>query len=258
MDIRILVATHKPSKMPDDSVYLPIHVGKERYPEMDLGFMGDNTGENISSYNAAFNELTAIFWAWKNLSADCIGLAHYRRHFCVRKAGEKWNCVLSGAEARALLQDVDIIVPNKRRYYIETIESHHRNLPYTVDSDLDCMRRVIHERHPQYATAFEMVMKRRWAHMFNMFIMTRELFDDYCQFLFDVVLEVNARIDMRGRKPIEARLYISEFLLDTWLETRRYSYKEVPVKHMEKQNMLKKCSLLILRKAGLSGEVKAA
>ena len=40
MDIKILVATHKKYWMPEDDVYLPIHVG--RAGKADLGYVGEN------------------------------------------------------------------------------------------------------------------------------------------------------------------------------------------------------------------------
>ena len=73
MDIKILVAAHKKYWMPDDDVYLPIHVGREG--KEDLGYLGDNTGDNISSKNANYCELTGLYWAWKNLKCDYIGYA---------------------------------------------------------------------------------------------------------------------------------------------------------------------------------------
>ena len=86
MDIKILVATHKAYWMPEDDVYLPLHVGREG--KRDLGFVGDNTGDNISLKNPNFCELTGLYWAWKNLQCDYIGLCHYRRYFC---AGSSWK-----------------------------------------------------------------------------------------------------------------------------------------------------------------------
>ena len=79
MDIKILVATHKKYWMPDDSVYMPIQVGATLHP--DFGYTSDNIGENISAKNLNYCELTALFWAWKNLACDYIGLCHYRRYF---------------------------------------------------------------------------------------------------------------------------------------------------------------------------------
>ena len=46
MDIKIIVSTHKPYWMPADAMYLPLHVGREG--KRDIGFWGDNSGDNIS------------------------------------------------------------------------------------------------------------------------------------------------------------------------------------------------------------------
>ena len=95
-EIKILVAAHKLYWMPNDSVYMPIHVGREG--KADLGYVGDNTGDNISAKNPNYCELTALYWAWKNLEADYVGLVHYRRYFTnkeVRNIEEKKQQVLT-------------------------------------------------------------------------------------------------------------------------------------------------------------------
>ena len=79
-DIKIIVAAHKPYRMPSDGMYLPVQVGasgKESIP----GFMRDDTGDNISDKNPYYCELTGVYLAWKHVKADYVGLAHYRRHF---------------------------------------------------------------------------------------------------------------------------------------------------------------------------------
>ena len=78
MDIKVIVAAHKPYRMPQDSMYLPLQVGRA-VADQDLGWQGDNTGDNISLKNPYYCELTGLYWAWKNLKADAIGLVHYRR-----------------------------------------------------------------------------------------------------------------------------------------------------------------------------------
>ena len=78
MDIKVIVAAHKPYRMPQDSMYLPLQVGRA-LADQDLGWQGDNTGDNISLKNPYYCELTGLYWAWKNLKADAIGLVHYRR-----------------------------------------------------------------------------------------------------------------------------------------------------------------------------------
>ena len=86
MKVTVVVATHKPYAMPADPLYLPLHVGAEG--KESIGFAGDNTGDHISAKNPQFCELTGLYWAWKNVDADYIGLAHYRRHFRGKGRGE--------------------------------------------------------------------------------------------------------------------------------------------------------------------------
>ena len=83
MSIKIIVAAHKKYWMPTDPVYLPVHVGAEG--KDSIGYTPDNTGENISAKNPYFCELTGLYWAWKNLDADFIGLVHYRRYFTCKE-----------------------------------------------------------------------------------------------------------------------------------------------------------------------------
>ena len=51
-NIKIVIATHKKYKMPEDEMYLPLHVGSEG--KEDLGYQKDNTGENVSLKNPYF------------------------------------------------------------------------------------------------------------------------------------------------------------------------------------------------------------
>lgn len=48
---------------------------------LDLGYQKDNEGDNISAKNPYYCELTGIYYAWKNIPAEYLGLVHYRRYF---------------------------------------------------------------------------------------------------------------------------------------------------------------------------------
>ena len=77
---KIIVCAHKQDFFISDDLYMPIQVGKS-ISNVDLGIQGDNSGDNISKKNKEYCELTAHYWAWKNLKGiDKIGLAHYRRY----------------------------------------------------------------------------------------------------------------------------------------------------------------------------------
>ena len=141
MNIKILVAAHKQCEMPKDDVYLPIQVGKALHPDLDLGYQPDNEGENISTKNPYYSELTAIYWAWKNLKADYVGLAHYRRHFCLKRKKNDWNSILTTDEAEQLCREHDLVLPKMRKLYIESVYSHY---DHTFDGgQFDNARKII-------------------------------------------------------------------------------------------------------------------
>ena len=254
MDIKILVATHKKYQMPKDDIYIPIHVGKEGKEE--LGYIGDNTGDNISDRNSFFNEMTGIYWAWKNVSAEYIGLVHYRRYFTnasfIQRTFSKNKDILiiKECDIQKYLKKGEVILPYKRKYYIETIESHYKHLPYTIDDDLEMLKKVVHNNCPEYDYALEKVLHRRWAHMFNIFIMKKNIFDRYCNWVFPILFEVDKNIMHEGRTEIQDRLYISEFMIDTWLEVNSVKYIEMPIVFLEGENMIKKAAILVKRKFG--------
>ncbi len=238
--IKVVIATHKKYDMPSDKMYLPLQVGAEG--KNDLGYEKDNTKDNISLKNPYFCELTGLYWAWKNLKEDYIGLAHYRRHFASKKINKKdlFNSVLTKEEASKLLNNTDIIVPKKRNYYIENLYSHYEHTMYI--EPLDITGQILQERYPEYMLEFDKLKTRRSAHMFNMFIMKKDKLDEYCTWLFDILFELEKRVDNSKYDSFHARFYgrVSELLLDVWLNTKGYSYKEVKVISMEKVNWWKK------------------
>ena len=176
MNIKILVAAHKNYPMPQDSMYLPIHVGKE-LSSLSLPWIGDNTGEHISSKNPNYCELTALYWAWKNLDADYIGLAHYRRHFVLHKPGifckDKFPYIINSTDVEYLLKTTSVILPKQRNYFIETNYSHFIHA-HPAES-LELTKKILEETFPEYLASYEQVMNRTKAHRFNMLIMKKEI-----------------------------------------------------------------------------------
>jgi hypothetical protein len=72
--------------------------------------------------------------------------------------------------------------------------------------------------------------------------MKKELINSYCSFIFDILFELEKQTNLSQYNKYQERLYgyISELLLDVWLEKNKLSYKEVPFINMEKINWLKK------------------
>ena len=246
-DVKIIVATHKKYWMPSDSIYLPLHVGREG--KDDLGYIGDNTGDHISAKNPNYCELTGLYWAWKNLNVDYIGLVHYRRHFSNgRFLGDKKKRVISRLELEPILDRAEILLPEPRNYWIETNYFQYAHAHHAVD--LDLTHTILTEKYPSYLTAFDKVMKRTTGHRFNMFIMRHDYLDDYCSWLFDILSILESRLDISKYSTNDARVYgfVGERLLDVWLETNKYHYKDVPYVFLENQHWLKKGTKFLLRK----------
>lgn len=250
--VKIIIATHKKYRMPADSMYLPLHVGAEGKTgkdgkPLDLGYVKDNTGDNISSLNPSFCELTGLYWAWKNLRDDYIGLVHYRRHFSMRRRKEQWDSVLTYMQLNPYLGKIRVFTPGKRRYYIETLYSHYKHTHYS--NQLDMVRQIITERYPEYEVAYDRVIKHRFGYMFNMMIMERELLNDYCIWLFDILFALGNRIHMAELSDYQGRYYgrISEIIFNVWLdkkiaygELKQEQLMEIPCIHMEKVNWWRK------------------
>ena len=238
-DVKIIIATHKKYEMPKDEMYVPIQVGAEG--KESLGYTKDNTGDNISTKNPYFCELTGLYWGYKNLSCEYMGLAHYRRHFCFRKKSKNaFENVLTSNEIETLLKNTDVILPKKRNYIIETLYDHYKHTHYV--ETLDETKKIIDEKYPEYSKYFEKLHKRRSAHMFNMFIMKKDILNDYCDWLFDILFELENRVDETKYNQFHARFYgrISELLLDVYLEKNKIKYKEIGFIYMEKINVKNK------------------
>ena len=239
------MATHKPYWIPEDSVYLPVYVGAAG--KESLGFQRDDEGENISGKNSNYCELTGLYWAWKNLDADYIGLVHYRRYFSGSGADKK-SRILDRQDIEEKLRGVDILLPKLRHYWIETnysqyVHAHHAQ-------DLEATREIMLEKYPKFIPAYDRVMKKRSGHRFNMFVMKKEFLDEYCAWLFSILFELESRLDISGYSDNDRRVFgfVGERLLDVWLETNGYPYKNIPYVFLEKQNWWTKGMNFVKRK----------
>lgn len=250
MNIKIIIAAHKPYDFPVDGVYVPLFVGANGRediinPSDNTPLIRDDSGDNISAKNPYYSELTGLYWAWKNLEADYIGLAHYRRHFFYKSE------ILGEEDVKLLLRHGGIIVPKKRHYYIESLYSHYG---HTLDaSHLDIARRIIEEHYTEYMPSVVEVYSRTWGYMWNMSVMPRWAFDEYCQWIFDILSRMEDEINLDELKPFEARLFgrVSEILFDVWLNKnidRLGKIIELPVKSMEPVPWGKKISAFLSAK----------
>ncbi len=248
-EIRIIIVTHKEYEMPTDPMYLPVCVGPQ-IAKLKEVYQPDNTGENISDKNSLYSELTALYWAWKNLDSDYIGLAHYRRYMA------KGSChslreILSEEQALQCLAKKDVLAVRKR-WYPETIKNHFINasspeMHPMILKQMDLLDQTIQDLYPEYLPDFHKVINGHSAHMFNMFVMSKEDLELYCEWLFSVLFEAEKRI--RQEKADSERMMgcFSEFLLDTWLKHNQKSVYGLRLYHTE-MNLWKQIKRFLRRR----------
>lgn len=192
--IKILVACHKADpNIRQDDIYMPIQVGKALHPDLDLGFQCDNTGDNISEKNGSYCELTALYWAWKNLKdVDYIGLCHYRRYFNLNSKNKAVGILspkdilhFDGLNIKYnLLKENNVIIP----CFWSTPHSIWRDfLSHVLSEDLYILYKIIEKNYPSYLKSFESYLLGNKRSGFNMFIMSKNNFDKYCDFLFTIL-----------------------------------------------------------------------
>ena len=253
--VNIIVMTHKAYRMPDDAMYIPMQVGAALSVQpdgtpLDLGYLRDDEGENISEKNPLYCELTGLYWAWKHLDAQYVGLVHYRRYFGslnAPKTEDVFEQILRSEELEPMLRRYRVFVPVKRRYYIETLYSHYEHTHYV--RHLDVTRQILEERCPEYLGCFDRVMKQTSGYMFNMMIMERALLDRYCEWLFDILGELEKRVDAASLSYYQGRYCgrVGELILNVWLERavetgelRQSDIRELPFLYTEPVNWRRK------------------
>lgn len=212
-DIKILVAVHKEAGVLKNPLLMPIQAGSalagRRLPDM----LHDDEGIHISDKNKSYCEMTAQYWAWKNLEADYYGFFHYRRYMSfasVYPAGRKGNpgagCrkpyqeedsldslrgslsryALEECRMRAVIERYDVITVLGERMDVTVYEQFCQ---FHAKEDLDRAVAVLKRLHPRQGKACDDYMNSKYIYFCNMYIMKREYFEGYMQWLFPILEE---------------------------------------------------------------------
>lgn len=279
--IKILVAYHKPTTLLKSEIFVPIHVGRDVALEkskdgvlsnrdrewLENNLIGDNTGENISNLNRYFNEMSAIYWAWKNQgklsTPDFIGLMHYRRHFdfsesnhnqktwlpnstCYKfnKIDKKYLKLLDKKYIENLTNKYDIICSKEydAKNLDPTLNNCKERFVKAASSNAiwyEKMEQAIVELHPEYIEEMKNLQNSTSHYLCNMFVMRKELFDEYCKFTFDVLFKVfeefkNTKTDVMETRAIG---YLAEYLTSIFISHYKHQHlnkvKELDLTYIE-------------------------
>lgn len=224
----IYIATHKKVNIPSMDGYSLIQVGAEG--KENFGYLCDNTGSNISNKNKNFCELTALYWAWKNTHDSIVGLVHYRRFFYIGRGTSMHT--LSEEEAYKLLKSYDMIIPQETVMLRDTVKTNYEKKHYIKDL-LNC-REIISKKCPEYLPEFDKVLNKHSYYPFNMFICKRELFEEYMEWVFGILFELESITDISEYDEYNKRIFgfLSERLFNVWL----LHHKSLKVKELKVLN----------------------
>lgn len=238
----VYIITHK--SFNDNEVcengYKVLHVGNNE--DLKNYYIKDNIGENISNRNSTYCELTGLFWIWKNSGEkedDIIGLVHYRRFFTSYMEIYKsylFNYkpkILSYTKIKKVLMDNDIILPISKK----TVHTVKYVYDYFHDSnDLEEVRKAISKLYPEYLVIFDKEMKKHRYYYANMMICKKAILEEYSNWLFDILFEVEKRIDLnKYTDSYQKRVFgfLAERLVQVWVKYNRMKIKELPVFNTE-------------------------
>ena len=227
-EIKLFVSCHQPAAVPQHPLLNPIQVGAALTEEQFSGFLQDDVGDNISEKNRAYCELTAQYWAWKNVQADYYGFFHYRRYlYPVERASRPYR--IEGAPTLKMLDKLgynsfaelipqyDLILPKGENMHL-SVREHYAQAPFHHSKDLSLVEEIIRKRYPKYTTAMEEYLSGTMCYFGNIFILNQDVFQDYCGWLFPILAEFDRRTDLANYSPPERRVdgYLAERLLGIW------------------------------------------
>lgn len=213
-NIKILVSVFKNTAENVGDFIVPVLSGAELYNDDFAVQYKDNTGDNISDKNESYCELTVQYWAWKNLDCDVYGLMHHRRYFDfnskqVYSANNKklpkpykifdlpdentlkllyidYNIISK------LTDRYDIIAPVRENIF-ETVRKQYNENDKNGFDDLKLMCDIIKEKYPKYLSSAYEYLDGHFAYFCNMFIMNKRIFQNYSEWLFDILKEFEIR-----------------------------------------------------------------
>ena len=200
---------------------VPIQVGSA-LTDIRVAECQDNSGDNISTKNVNYCELTALYWLWKNRlvlanldKADYYGLFHYRRMLDI-----------SDADILRLKEnDVDVVLPFPMLHEPSAFEHHTR---YVKNSDWDAMCKALEELYPEYVAKLEKIFSEPYLYNYNMLIAKPEVLTEYCEWLFPILERVEELSEPKGWERSDRYIgYLGENLLTLYFMCNKDRYKIV-------------------------------
>ncbi|MCM1131659.1 MAG: DUF4422 domain-containing protein [Roseburia sp.] len=188
--------------------------------EERFGYLCDDEDDNISDKNPYFCELTGLYAMWKHSTSSHISLEHYRRLFSNGKINFLHYKIISKEKMENLMMKYDLVLPHKQCWpkYKSLMEQYANE---HIEEDILALEKIVLSKYPAFEFAWNQVMYlQNYCYPYNMFVGKKEMIDEYCSFLFDVLFELEKQINVNdGRDAYQKRVFgfLSERLFNVWL-----------------------------------------
>lgn len=227
---KVLVGYFSESKIIKNDWCVPMQLGASSQKDIPSLKFKDNVGDNISNLNKYFCELTATYWAWKNQdklgNPEYVGLMHYRRLFDVQKG------------IKDFIDNHDIVTP----YYDcnDTLMNQFDSAHHT--DDLKMAVYIMKSLYPDYCIDADEYLSSKSGFFFNMFIMKRDIFNEYCAFLFPILFKLHDLINYENYSVYNIRMigFVAERLTGIFIYHKQK--KGLKIKKVQ-VNFLEHCSV---------------
>lgn len=255
VDVGVYVVTHKDvklSKLPP--CYKIIHAGHAT-AKNEFGYLGDDTGENISRLNPFLDEVTALYWIWKNTNHTHAGFVHYRRFLTSNtwlkefRPGEhvfSAKNILSESEILKILSEYDIIVNVERvcdRTQLEMM-IYSTGQPDLVRFSEKIVRKHLTKNQPDYLDAYDAVINGFVFFLYGIHITRRNIFNEYCKWLFSFMIDATKELSrvvitdgktLGEMEHVYSRMmsFFAERMLTVWLKKNHLRIKTLPIMYRD-------------------------
>lgn len=192
-------------------------------------------GDNIDFLNPWYCELTGLYYLWKHVDDEIVGLEHYRRYF----VNDEGN-LLSESEIREILKDNDVIAPyqkNKRNEWFCNPRKMLFESPVLKEKqeELKHFLFLLRYKDENFWNFIQNIwLNKNYILSNNMFISKKNIINNYCEFMFSILFEINNlfKTDLNN-KTKRMYGYITECLFGAWLEYKNYKINEQKKKMVE-------------------------
>ncbi|MFY8126764.1 MAG: DUF4422 domain-containing protein [Chitinophagaceae bacterium] len=252
-ELIIFSVYHKEYLTPQVDYIIPVHAGKQN-ATLNLPFIGDNVGENISHLNSSFCELTVLYCIWKNKlynNAAYWGLAHYRRYLIADNLWIKLNkikqvkyelstknfeivfCQKHYQKLLNYLQQGFILIPNPPSVINKTKGIFNLKQHYCIDHDplgWQAMEDAIKKLYPNYTNSFNAVGESNRFIPYNIMMAPVKFYNEYLTWLFAIMFEINKTYEIPTDSYQSRALgFMSERLMNVYLHQHKSTLK---LKHL--------------------------